>query len=218
MRIAVLAVVLMLFGCAAAPAPPTEVAPCGASSVFYVVNHGWHTGLVIASRDLLKALPALTDEFADAQFVEIGWGDAGFYRAPEVTLGLALRALFRSQATVLHVVKVSEDPQRYFAGSEMIELRVTEDGYRQLLAFVARTFTRSPKEEVEALGPGLYGNSRFFRAGGSYSLSYTCNTWVAEAVAASGLPISSASVLTAGSVMSQLRQATSVTTSCVYAH
>lgn len=98
----------------------------------------------------------------------------------------------------------------------MVEVRVTEDGYRQLLAFVAGTFTRSPEKAVEALGPGLYGNSQFYRAGGTYSVSYTSNTWIAEAVAASGLPISSASVLTAGGVMSQLRQATSTTASCLY--
>jgi uncharacterized protein (TIGR02117 family) len=123
--------------------------------------------------------------------------------------------LFGSKATVLHAVKIDGDPRRRFAASEVIEVRVTEDGYRRLLAFVAGTFTHSAAGTLAALGPGLYGESRFYQAEGSYSLFYTCNTWVAEALAASGCPMSPTAVITAGSVMSQLRRVTAVGASCV---
>lgn len=217
MRIAVLALILTLFGCATAPGPPAGEAAGGDWRTFYVVNHGLHTGLVIARPDLLQVLPALAEAFGDGDFVEFGWGDEDFYRAPQATLGLALRALFRSTAAVLHVVKIAGDPRRRFAASEVIEVRVTADGYRQLLAFVAGTFTRSAAGALAALGPGQYGESRFYQAEGSYSLVYTCNTWVAEALAVSGCAVSPTAVVTAGNVMSQLRQATAAGAACLAA-
>lgn len=215
MRVGVLAVALAMFGCATTPSTPTGQTTCSGSHRFYVLNHGWHTGVAIAGRDLVRMLPALAEEFGDGEFVEIGWGDEGFYRAPRATLGLALRALFWPTATVLQVVKVPGDPRRYFSRSEIIEVTVTEEGHRHLVAFVAGTFARSREGAVEALGPGLYGDSRFYRARGSYSMFNTCNTWVAEAVAASGFPISTRLALTAGSVMSRLGQGTSAAAACV---
>lgn len=215
MRIVVLALILTLFGCATASAPPRGEG--GDWRSFYVVNHGLHTGLVIARSDLLQVLPALAEAFRDGDFVELGWGDEDFYRAPQATLSLALRALFGSTATVLHAVRIDGDPRRRFATSEVIEVRVTENGYRRLLAFVAKTFTHSAAGTLAALGPGLYGESRFYQAEGSYSLSYTCNTWVAEALAASRCPMSPATVITAGSVMSQLRRATAGGATCMAA-
>jgi uncharacterized protein (TIGR02117 family) len=213
MRIVVLALILTLFGCATASDPPRGEG--GAWRSFYVVNHGLHTGLAIARPDLLQVLPALAEAFGDGDFIEFGWGDQDFYRAPKATLGLALRALFGSTATVLHAVRIDGDPRRRFATSEVIEVRVTEDGYRRLLAFVAGTFTHSARGSLVVLGPGLYGESRFYQAEGSYSLSYTCNTWVAEALAASSCPVSPATVITAGNVMSQLRRATAVGAACL---
>ncbi|MFK0087432.1 DUF2459 domain-containing protein [Pseudomonas sp. NPDC090755] len=212
MRIVVLALILTLFGCATAPDPPRGEESAWRS--FYVVNHGLHTGLAIARPDLLQELRALAEAFGDGDFVEFGWGDEDFYRAPQATLGLALRALFGSTATVLHAVRIDGDPRRRFAASEVIEVRVSEDGYRRLLAFVAGTFTHSTTGTLAVLGPGLYGESRFYQAEGNYSLFYTCNTWVAEALAASGCPMSPATVITAGNVMSQLRRATAVGTAC----
>lgn len=213
MRIVVLALVLTLFGCATASGPPRSEGSGWRS--FYVVNHGLHTGLVIARPDMLQVLPALAEEFGDGDFAEFGWGDEDFYRAPQATLSLALRALFGSTASVLHVGKIAGDPRRRFAASEVIEVRVTEDGYRRLLAFVAATFTHSAAGTLTALGPGQYGESRFYQAEGNYSLFYTCNTWVAEALAASSCPISPKAVVTAGNLMSQLRLATTAGASCL---
>ena len=76
--IVVLALVLTLFGCATASDPPRGEG--GDWRSFYVVNHGLHTGLVIARPDLLQVLPALAEEFSDGDLVEFGWGDEDFYR------------------------------------------------------------------------------------------------------------------------------------------
>lgn len=216
MRIVVLALIFTLFGCATASGPPTGAG--GDWRSFYVVDHGLHTGLAIARPDVLKVLPALAGDFGDGDFIEFGWGDEDFYQAPQATLSLALGALFGSTATVLHAVRIDGDPRRHFAASKIIEVRVTEDGYRRLLAFIAGAFTHSATGTLTVLGPGLYGDSRFYQAEGRYSLFYTCNTWVAEALAASSCPISPAAVITARDVVSPLRRATAGGTSCLVIH
>lgn len=213
-RIALLALLLILCGCASAPLPPAPETAGREWRSVQVVNHGLHAGLLIARTDLLRELPALAETFGDGDFVELGWGDEAFYRAPQATLGLALRALFRSSAAVLHVVKITGDPRRRFAGSEVVELRLSADGYRQLLAFVAASFSRPAPDALAELGPGLYGESRFYSAEGRYSLLRTCNTWLAEALAAGGCPLQPAAVLTAGQLMSRLRQMTPAGTVC----
>src|SRR5690242_13155396 len=99
--------------------PPAPGAPI---TEIYIVNHGYHAGIAVpraalaeqASRQGLRALGYVMTRFADFDWLEIGWGDEGFYRyvptADSLTMELALRALFRpGNPSVLHVVGVKND-------------------------------------------------------------------------------------------------------------
>ena len=174
--------------------------------MLYVVSHGWHTGLVLKRRSLVEVLPFLAEDVRGGEYVEIGWGDERFYQAQTVTAGLALRAILWPTSSVLHVVAFQGPPQRYFSQSKVVELSGTQAGYRDLLAFVARSFTRTSDNALIRLGPGLYGDSWFYHAEGVFHAFNTCNTWVAEAIEKTGYPISSRTTLTAQDVLSQLRR------------
>jgi Protein of unknown function (DUF2459) len=50
----------------------------------------------------------------------------------------------------------------------------------------------------------LYGDSKFYSARGRYHLLYTCNTWIADALRAAGLPITPVYAMTAGNLMWQV--------------
>ncbi|CAD5110569.1 DUF2459 domain-containing protein [Zestomonas carbonaria] len=204
MRIALL-LILLLSGCAATSPAPAPL-DCAAARTFHVVNHGLHTGVVVAADDLLRAVPDLGEDFPREGFIELGWGDEGFYQAEQPGVGQALRALFWPGGSVLHLARVPVEPASYFPAGQVATVSVDEDGYQRLLDFLADGFARAPGSEPRALGPGLYGHSHFYPATGRYSLFNTCNTWVAQALAASGFPVTSTSVVTAGGVMSQLRQ------------
>jgi hypothetical protein len=39
------------------------------------------------------------------------------------------------------------------------------------------------------LGPGIYGDSTFFRANGKYYFPNTCNVWTARGLKTAGVPI-----------------------------
>ena len=112
----------------------------------FIVNHGYHTGIVlpraamvdVAIRDGLAALQTVGARFAAFAALEIGWGDEGFYRSVPtlgaVTIPLALRALFRpGNASVVHVVGLNAAPATVFAKSELVALRVSDDGFARLL-------------------------------------------------------------------------------------
>lgn len=191
---------------------PAVVGPDAARNVpVLVVSHGWHTGLIVPSGPIDARIADLRQRFGNAPpaHYEIGWGDKGFYQAPDVTSGLVLRALFRSTGAILHVVAVPErDPRTAFAASEVVETCLTPSQIGALADFVAASFARDDAGDVVRLDHGLYGESQFYDAVGRYSMLETCNKWTARALAHAGVDMSPAWKLAAGSVMRAMRSRT----------
>ena len=188
----------------ARPGDPNLYPPAPGSGTveIFLVNHGYHAGIVlpraatsdVGARRSLAALIAITARFAAFSFLEIGWGDEGFYRAAPtisaVTVPMALRALFRpGNPSVLHVVGLNGSPLAVFANAELVPIRLSTEGFARLLAMVDATFARTARAELPPdLGPGLYGPSLFYRAVGAFHLFNVCNHWVARLLDAAGVP------------------------------
>ncbi len=203
----------LLAGCTATSTEPAAAMKCEAPRTFYVVSHGWHTGLIVDRRDLIQRVPELKTDFGGVKFLEVGWGDQRFYRAQTVNFSLALWAVLFPTSSVLHIVEVPVSPRHYFSGSEVVEVSVPQTGYGKLLDFVAGSFSRTSSNDVMKLGRGLYGESRFYHAVGRFHAFNTCNTWVAEAIGATGYPISKGTITVRG-LMSQLGPSSIVETKC----
>jgi uncharacterized protein (TIGR02117 family) len=167
----------------------------------FVVNHGYHAGVVlpraraaeVAQRDGLRAAGAVADRFTAYPSSEIGWGDEGFYTSvptvASLTIPLALRALFRpGNPTVLHVVGLSDPPAISFPNSPIVRLTLSEAGFARLLARLDQSFAPGQGGAIEELGRGLYGPSLFYRAVGSFHLFRVCNHWAADLLDAAGVP------------------------------
>jgi uncharacterized protein (TIGR02117 family) len=168
----------------------------------FVVSHGYHAGVVlpraaladIASRRGYAALIAVSTRFAAYSFIELGWGDEGFYRSvptvASLTVAMAARALFApGNPSVLHVVGLSYPPRAAFPAAEIIALDLSEDGFARMLGRVERTFAPGgPGIAADDLGPGIYGPSRFYRAAGTFNIFHVCNHWVADLLDAAGVP------------------------------
>ncbi|MGZ8188877.1 MAG: TIGR02117 family protein [Methylosarcina sp.] len=171
----------------------------------FVASHGWHTGVIIPARHLNDLIPELAHRFGSVDYYEIGWGDQGFYQAREITISLALQAIFWSEGAVLHVVAVPADPRGYFSGSEVLEFCISESGLASLKAFLANSFARGSSGRIVAFSKGVYKDSQFYAGEGRYYLLNTSNKWTAKALRSAGLDISPAFKLTAGSIVSYLR-------------
>ena len=174
-----------------------------------VVSHGWHTGVVVPAQDLYAYVPALKTRFPAANWLELGWGDAGFYQADEISTAITLDALFWPDPAVMHVVGFSETPERFFAASERRSLQLDAKAYHGLLSYLASSFAQAPDGHLAPQRKGLYGDSQVYAGGGQYTAANTCNKWTAKALASAGLPLHVATTLTAGQVMRALPVATS---------
>jgi uncharacterized protein (TIGR02117 family) len=184
--------------------PPATDAP---TEPIWVVDHGWHTGLVLTRSSIPQEFLPEHNDFPLAQYLELGWGDAEFYRARDDGLTLAIRAAFLSTASVIHVVGLRMRPQEVFAGREVVEIRLTRLGFDALVRFVDDSFDREEHRPASVLGSGLYGgDSAFYPAHEHYHLLNTCNTWIARALRAAGLPITPVYAMTAGNLMWQVQR------------
>ena len=193
-------------------------APDDATVDLALVDHGYHAGLVLRTADVARAgaerglppLSALAARFGAYPFIEIGWGDSEFYRfAPrlsDVTVAMAVTALSGGNGgSVLHVVGLAAGPAESFPASDAQTLRLSEAGFDALANRLAAAFAVDGTGQPEALGPGLYGPSLFFRANGRYSLFATCNHWVAGLVAAAGLKVSPVPAVLSNGLLTEIR-------------
>ena len=170
----------------------------------FVVSHGWHTTLMFETARVDPAdFPAFA-EFRAAPWFEAGWGDAEFFQADEITVGITLDALFLPGPSVMHVAQLAKPPAEAFPDAPIVEIALTEPQFRALVRHVAQTAALGPEGALVTTSKGDYGaGSRFVKAQGDYYYPNTCNVWTANGLRAAGLPVSPAFAMTARNVLFQ---------------
>lgn len=152
----------------------------------WLVKHSWHTGLSVAQADLPPGAWAERAEFNGKRYLEIGWGSRDYYMANDPGVWLALKSGMIPGPAVLHLVGFEQAPAIAFPDSPVEERLLSKEQFDAIIAFVDRSFAREKQKLSASLGPGLYGDSRFYPAKGEYHLLYTCNDWLDDALAAAG--------------------------------
>lgn len=171
----------------------------------YIIGHGWHTGLVLPTEEIDEREFPNRSLVSGGRFVEIGWGDEGFYNAKVVWPTIVAKALFLPTPSVLHLVRFDPAVERVFAGSDVIELKISRAGFRKLCRFTHNSFQLDDAGKPIWSGPGIYGDGQFFRGRESYYYPKTCNVWTAKALQAAGVPVLPALSSTATGVLAQAR-------------
>jgi len=172
----------------------------------WVIDHGWHTAIVVRRADVDPTIWPEASDFARAGLVEVAWGDRDFYMAAEATASLAIKAALFTSGSVLHVAGLDESTLAGIPAGDVVELRISRAGFDRMTRFVHDEYQRDDEGRSVRLGPGLYGASWFYAARGRYHLFNTCNTWVARALQRAGLDVTQAGSVTAGAVMQQARR------------
>ena len=182
--------------------PPVCKADC---AVVQVINHGWHSGLVLRVKDIPPGLLPEAADFPGADHLEFGWGDGDYYQADDPGPWLTLKAACWSTSSVLHVVGISGSVNRQFAGYASVRLELTRARFLGLAAFIDQGFDRQGKAKADPLRPGYGLNSRFYPARGTFHLFNTCNSWIARALSGAGYPMGVFDPITADDLMTRLR-------------
>ena len=197
------AIALFLAACAAAPVAPAAL-PGPRTEPLYVIARGWHTEIVLPAGALEPPLASLQPVASGVRFLVFGWGARDYYMAPDPGLADALRASAPGPAVML-VIPLAVSPDDFAGPGNVVPLRVTREGMARLAQFLWDSLAKDEAGNPRRVGAGLYPQSAFFAASGTYDLGHTCNTWTAEALAAAGLPVSAAGVIFAGQLVDQVR-------------
>ena len=149
-------------------------------------------------------LKAVTPDFPGAQYLSFGWGDRTYYMKPSPTLGDAMSALFPGPAVLL-VTPLYHPPRVSRANSQVFEVGLSTAGLDRLSNHLWAAFDKSGDGRPQRLAAGPDPGSVFYAATGTFSATNTCNTWTAESLRVSGIPVASAGVVFAEHVTDQLR-------------
>ena len=203
-RVLIPSILLALAACAASePNPPTPKDNGPRVSV-YLVAHDKHSGIAVRRADIPAGLWPEIRDFPQADYLEVGWGEREYYFGRDQGFTGAMRAAFgTNNSSVLHVAGVRGSLTKSFPASEIIEVTLSRDGFERLVRYIHDAYDRKGASVVAPLGPGLYGDSRFYPARQFFSLSRTCNVWTAQGLREAGLPIEDS--ITMEGVMSQAR-------------
>ena len=202
-------ILFLAVSCSTCAAPIREtLAPSESEprKTIYLVNHGWHAGIVLRRADIPDNIWPKLGNFPDMEYLEVGWGDMDYYQIPDSHLGFILKAALLPTASVLHIVGFNGHVPAYFPFSEIIRIELSSAGFELLSRTIASSFALDKAGNTTSPSPGLYGNSRFYLSRETYHLFNTCNVWTARALRTAGLPITPATATSVGNLMSQARK------------
>ncbi len=202
-------ILLLVFCCSACASPLNRTPSPGKielGKTIYLVSHGWHAGIVLKHSAIPLDIQPVFADFPDTEYLEIGWGDREFYQEPDPHTGILLKAALLPTPSVLHILGFDGPVQAAFPHSEIISIKISSTALKLLSQSIAASFSRDKAGRIHSLGPGLYGNSRFYKSNESYHIFNTCNVWTARILQNVGLPVEPTFAVRVEALMSQVRQ------------
>lgn len=145
----------------------------------YLSTNGVHTDFVLPlTTDVLDWQTRVAVPSGSIRWLAFGWGDRGFYidtpTWSDLSVSTALTALSGMGKSAMHVSAYSH----MTTGEDVVKLSLTRKEYQTLVHYIDMSFEKVENEyqRIEVEGYGAF--DAFYQAKGSYSLFYTCNTWV----------------------------------------
>ena len=153
---------------------------------FYVSSIGWHSSIVISAAAFPESLWPPVNDFSDALFLEIGWGEADYYPSESFNLWYALKSIFWPTASVLHIKPITMEVDEYYYNTNVVKLKVKEDQFQMLLEYLVNSFQTDANGKIIPATEGLSPESYFFKGNEKYYFPKNSNVWAARALKSSG--------------------------------
>ena len=192
---------VLLCACASPPKDLFPPDPGEPSKTIYLVSHGWHAGIVVKRADIPPGIWPQHNDFPEAEYLELGWGDKDYYMTPSPHMGITLKAGLLPTASVLHIVGFNGSVTRYFAHSEVIRVELSESGFQRFCSYLENSYALDEAGRSQPLGPSLYGAGQFYLSRESYHAFNTCNVWTSRGLREAGYAITPAENLSIDTLM-----------------
>lgn len=160
------------------------------STAVYVVSISWHTGIVVPAASLPEHIWPDDHDFAEDDYLEIGWGDADFYQDDGFNLWYAFKAVFWPTKSVLHVNPINMDIAGFYQGTEVVEIFLDDEAMESLTAYIISHLAKDENGQLIVAGDGIYTDSQFYKGTSRYYFPNNSNVWAARALKRAGFSIS----------------------------
>lgn len=194
------ALCLVLAGCASTP--PACVSGPLADDAIAIVSHGWHTDLAIPAGALRGNMRHFRQVFPGMTVLMVGFGKRTFMMAPVINLGDLLVGPFPGDGTLL-IAGLTAPPDRAYQDGTMEIARLSPGGAERLSDFIWRSLDVQQDRPVRIAG-GFFPGSIFYATRIGYSGTYTCNSWIGDALHAAGVVPTASGIVFASQVMDRV--------------
>jgi hypothetical protein len=192
-------------GAAAGGAAASGAAVDDAAQVI-LVRRGWHVDIGFAVAALQGPLGTIAvRDFAGARYLFFGFGDLRYLLSKHRNGPVLLEALWPGRALIL-ATAIAGRPEDAFGAHNVVRLEPGAAAHTAIEHFVLASFQHAPDAVPTRYAPGPYEGSAYYLATARYSALHTCNTWVAESLAAGGLRIHAHGILFAGQLWHGVRR------------
>ena len=199
-----LVVGLILSTCVSTP-KPCQPAP-SSPDVVYVVGQGWHAEIGVPVGELNGPLRMFSQGFSGAKVIMFGYGKRTFMTAPARDISDYILGPVPGPA-VIHVVGLRVGPVEAYPGEDVVVLKVPKGGAQALSGYLWGDLSKDKGGKPQLVSESHDPAGLFYSAVSEYNLTHTCNTWVAAALQATGIHISSDAVIFSGQIMARAREA-----------
>jgi hypothetical protein len=166
-----------------------------------VVELGWHVEVALPADELGPELGFLRGVFPGARSLMFGYGKKTFFTAPPDDIGEYFLGPIPGPA-VVHVMGLNVTAAAAYPVGTIV-LALPPGGAKALSRFIAAELTKDVSGKPVVVAHTTDPAGLFYAAASEYHLFHTCNTWVADALHAAGLPISGDGVVFSGQAVSR---------------
>lgn len=191
----------LLAGCASNDTCYEPTTPPESLRSIYIVKRAWHTGVAVAAADWPNRDWSVLRDFPDSRYLEFGWGDARYYQAEEESLWLGIRAAFFSTSSAIHVIGFERPTPEALRADEVIEVRVSAAGLKQLAQSIQLEFSQPQPTATGAVLSVTPSPNKFYDAKRRFFFPRMCNWWTARRLEEASCPITAWSVVSANRIV-----------------
>ncbi len=155
----------------------------------YLITNGFHSDIVVPIKtdvfdweNIIK-FDHIVSKDTTFKYIAFGWGDKKFYiNTPlwsDLKFSIAFQALFCLNPSAIHVTFFTY----MFESEECIKIPISRQNYLRLIEYIKNDLIFDRNGNLQLIANLHYDNNdAFYESKGSFTLFYTCNTWVNEAL------------------------------------